>query len=110
MQEGHALMLGPFSREIVPPWPVIQRGRWRCAQALYNRRIVLCAVRVEAGQIHKEEGGRKKKEASSKGKKSRGDRTAGEWQNGGQTGQKGGTRVETGRDRDRTDKRKNVLR
>ena len=42
----------------------------------------------------------------ARGSDERGDRTAGERQNGGQTGQKGGTRDEIGRDRDRTDKRK----
>ena len=73
--------------------------------------------RGEEGRDRREEGRRtaQKLEGGSvpsdiitggaQGSDERGDRTAGERQNGGQTGQKGGARVETGRDRDRTDKR-----
>jgi hypothetical protein len=55
----------------------------------------------------RKERGRHRGSEVARGSDERGDRTVGERQNGGQAGQKGGTRNEgrKGRDRDRTDKR-----
>ena len=89
-----------------------RRGRWRRRQQHTKTR-----ERGEEGRDRREEGRctAQKLEGGSvpsdimtggaQGSDERGDRTAGERQNGGQMGQKGGTRGETGRDRDRTDKR-----
>jgi hypothetical protein len=89
-----------------------RRRRWRRRQQHTKTR-----ERGEEGRDRREEGRctAQKSEGRSapsgimtggaQGSDERGDRTAGERQNGGQIGQKGGTRGETGRDRDKTDKR-----
>ena len=89
-----------------------RRGRWRRRQQHTKTR-----ERGEEGRDRREEGRctAQKLEGGSvpsdimtggaQGSDERGDRTAGERQNGGQVGQKGGTRRKKGRDRDRTDKR-----